>query len=89
MADQRTEARGPRFHIDDPVRNRVVSRLVDTYHPELYLFGSRGRGDSGPDSDDDFMVVVSDDAPGLLRRAAPAYEAPWELHTPLDVFVGS
>jgi predicted nucleotidyltransferase len=88
MADQRTEGSRTAIHAEDPVLNRIVARLVDTYHPErIYLFGSRGRGDSGPDSDYDLMVVVSDDAPRQLRRAALAYEALWELHTAVDVLV--
>jgi hypothetical protein len=41
-----------------------VRRLVEAYHPErIYLFGSKARGDAGPDSDFDLMVIVSDDAP--------------------------
>ena len=88
MADQRTEGSRTATRAEDPVLNKIVTRLVDTYHPErIYLFGSRGRGDSGSDSDYDLMVVVSDDAPRLLRRAAPAYEALWELHTAVDVLV--
>lgn len=88
MADQRTEGSRTAIHGEDPVLDRIITRLVDTYRPErIYLFGSRGRGDSGPDSDYDLMVVVSEDAPRLLRRAAPAYEALWELHTAVDVLV--
>jgi predicted nucleotidyltransferase len=41
---------------------------VEVYHPwRLYLFGSTARGDAGPDSDYDFMVVVPDDAPLKLK----------------------
>ena len=88
MADHRTEGSRTAIYVEDPILNKIVTRLVDTDHPErIYLYGSRGRGDSGPDSDYDLMVVVSDDAPRLLRRAAPAYEALWELHTAVDVLV--
>ena len=32
----------------------LVRRLVEAYHPErIYLFGSKARGDAGPDSDFD------------------------------------
>ncbi len=87
MADQ-TEGPRTAIQVEDPVLDKIVTRLVDTYHPErIYLFGSRGRGDSGPDSDYDLMVVVPDDAPRPLRRAAPAYAALWELHTAVDVLV--
>jgi predicted nucleotidyltransferase len=44
---------------DDPVLAEIVRRLVEAYRPErIYLFGSKARGDAGPDSDYDLMVVV-------------------------------
>lgn len=37
----------------------VVERLVDAYHPErIYLFGSAARGEAGPDSDCDVLVLM-------------------------------
>jgi uncharacterized protein len=40
----------------------ITRRLVEFYHPvRIYLFGSEARGDAGPDSDLDFLVVVPDD----------------------------
>lgn len=37
----------------------IVRRLIEAYDPErIYLFGSRARGDVGPDSDYDLMVIV-------------------------------
>jgi predicted nucleotidyltransferase len=60
----------------DPILNEVVRRLVEVYHPErIYLFGSTARGDAGPDSDYDLMVLVSDDAPQDLRQGKPGYRA--------------
>ena len=54
----------------------TVRRLVDAYRPErIYLFGSHARGESGPDSDLDFLVIVPDDAPPERRRSRLAYEA--------------
>ena len=54
----------------------VLRRLVAAYEPErVYLFGSRARGDAGPDSDLDLMVVVPDDASEERRRSRLAYEA--------------
>jgi len=42
----------------------ITRRLVEFYSPlRIYLFGSEARGDAGPDSDLDFLVVVPDDAP--------------------------
>jgi predicted nucleotidyltransferase len=44
---------------------------VEFYRPvRIYLFGSEARGESGPDSDLDFLVVVPDDAPKDQLRGA-------------------
>ena len=60
---------------NDPVLAEVVRRLVEAYRPGcIYLFGSVARGDAGPDSDYDLLVVVPDDAPPERRRSRLAYE---------------
>lgn len=66
----------------------AVSRLVSAYSPEsIYLFGSMARGDSGPDSDHDLLVIVPDDAPAALRNAQLAYQVLWGTGTAADVVV--
>jgi len=48
----------------------VVRRLGEAYHPQsIYLFGSRARGDGGPDSDYDLLLVVVDDVPQERKRS--------------------
>ena len=54
----------------------ITDKLVQFFQPiRIYLFGSAARGDDGPDSDLDFLVVVPDDVseeklrPGAVRRA--------------------
>lgn len=43
----------------DEYLRKMVALIVDHYSPErVYLFGSKARGDAGPDSDYDFLVVV-------------------------------
>jgi uncharacterized protein len=60
---------------DHPVLGEIVRRLIKAYEPDrIYLFGSTARGDSGPDSDYDLMVVVPDDAPPERRRSRLAYQ---------------
>ncbi len=60
----------------DPVLAEIVRRLVEAYRPErIYLFGSVARGEAGPDSDYDLLVVVPDDAPPERRDSALAYQA--------------
>ncbi len=39
----------------------VVGRIVESFDPlRVILFGSRARGDAGPDSDVDLLVVMPD-----------------------------
>lgn len=74
----------------DPVLAEVVRRLVEAYRPErIYLFGSVARGDAGPDSDYDILVVVRDDAPEERRRSRLAYEVLWGTGVAADVLVWS
>ena len=41
---------------------RIVEPIAESYGmKQVYLFGSRARGDNRPDSDYDFCVVTSDD----------------------------
>src|SRR6266542_5947486 len=38
---------------------RMVKRIVKRFHPQqVILFGSQARGDAGPDSDVDLLVVM-------------------------------
>ena len=60
----------------DTTLAEIVRRLVAALSPErIYLFGSKARGEAGPDSDYDLLVVVpSSDLPGH-RRDQLAYRA--------------
>jgi predicted nucleotidyltransferase len=63
------------FPPEDPDLDEIVRRLVASYQPlEVYLFGSKARGDSGPDSDYDLLVVVPHDAPPARKQSRLAYE---------------
>ncbi|MDD3925507.1 MAG: nucleotidyltransferase domain-containing protein [bacterium] len=58
----------------DNVLAEIVKKLVDAYKPErIYLFGSHARGETGPDSDYDLMVVVRQSDLPLYRRAQQAF----------------
>lgn len=73
---------------EDPTLAEVVRRLVEAYVPErVYLFGSKARGDVGPDSDYDLMVIVPDDAPAERRRSRLAYQVLWGTGAAADVLV--
>lgn len=76
--------------VDDPVLDQVVGRLVGTYRPDrIYLFGSTARGDAGPDSDYDLMIVVPDDASPERRDCDLAYRALRGLGIAKDVLVST
>lgn len=72
----------------DPALVEVVRRLVEAYRPErIYLFGSVARGDAGPDSDYDIMLVVPDDAPPERQDCDLAYRALRGLGIAKDLLV--
>lgn len=76
------------MHERDPVLDEIVRRLVAAYQPaRIYLFGSEARGDAGPDSDYDLLVVVPDDAPPERKRSKLAYQALRGTGTAADVLV--
>lgn len=75
---------------DDPVLAEIVRRVVDALAPErVYLFGSKARGEEGPDSDYDLMVVVSNTAEPGYRRAQQAHSVIWGIGTAADILVWS
>ena len=72
----------------NPQLAAVVQRLIEAYAPErVYLFGSSARGDAGPDSDYDLLLVVPDDATPERKRAKLAYASLWGTGTAVDVLV--
>ena len=74
--------------ISDNTLAELVRRLANAYHPEsIYLFGSKARGDEGPDSDYDLLVVVSDDAPTEMRDTRLARESLRGTRIAADVLV--
>ena len=55
---------------DDPKLARLIAAIAGALAPQaIYLFGSRARGESRPDSDYDVLVIVPDDMP--KERLAP------------------
>lgn len=66
---------------------RMVRQIVSRFHPErIILFGSHARGDAGPDSDVDLLVVM----PFLGSKLEKQLEirlALNEIHIPKDIVV--
>jgi predicted nucleotidyltransferase len=70
--------------IDDPVR-----RIVESAHPlRIILFGSAARGEMGPNSDLDVLVVMPD---GVHRRktAQEIYRHLWGFGFAKDIIVAT
>jgi predicted nucleotidyltransferase len=53
----------------------AVRRLRDAYASERIYLGSKARGDDGPDSDYDLLVVVPDSATPEARASKIGYQA--------------
>ena len=70
---------------DEPKLREIVRRLVEAVDPDrIILFGSRARGDAGPDSDVDLLIIKDSDVP-RHRRTIPAYSALKGLAIPTDI----
>ncbi len=66
---------------------RMVKRIVKKFHPEkVILFGSHARGDAGPDSDVDLLVVM-EVAGSLRERRIDIRQALHDIPVPLDIIV--
>jgi predicted nucleotidyltransferase len=68
---------------------QMVVRIVERFDPErIILFGSAARGDAGPDSDVDLLVVMP--AEGLKREKQLAIrKALRDIRTPVDIVVST
>lgn len=74
--------------LGQPGLAEVVRRIVAAYQPErVYLFGSHARGEAGPDSDYDLLVVVPDSAPRERRESRLAYQVLRGTGVAADVIV--
>jgi predicted nucleotidyltransferase len=72
----------------DPVVGEILKRLVELYNPQrVYLFGSAARGDAGPDSDYDFMVIVPDSTPKPHRQTKALHERLLGIDAAVEVLV--
>ena len=74
--------------IPSNLREEVVRRLVDEFHPEaIYLFGSHAWGTPTADSDLDLLVIVSQSRQKPIQRAVRAQRSLRGVKVPVDVLV--
>lgn len=72
----------------DPILDQIRERLVKELNPkQMYLFGSRARGDHKADSDYDLVAIVEDSGTNMRDRNVQAREALWGIRAAVDVFV--
>ena len=63
----------------------MLDAVVEYFQPlRVILFGS-ARGDAGPDSDIDLMVILGDDAPPEKLTLAAGYQSRRSYHRAADV----
>ena len=66
---------------------RVVSRIVRDFHPErIILFGSHARGEAGPDSDVDLLVVMPVEGSKRAKQLQVRMALP-NTRLPVDVII--
>src|SRR2546427_8356735 len=66
---------------------RMVKRIVKQFDPEqIILFGSHARGDAGPDSDVDLLVVMSVEG-SVREKRLEIRGALRDFLVPLDIIV--
>jgi len=71
----------------DDIR-RMVDVIVERFQPEkVILFGSYARGEAGPDSDVDLLVVKETGTHTRRDTAAAMRAAVWRVPGPKDVIV--
>jgi predicted nucleotidyltransferase len=55
--------------VDEALIGEIVRKIVATFHPHrIILFGSRARGDQGPESDIDLFVEMETNLHPIKRR---------------------
>jgi predicted nucleotidyltransferase len=71
------------------VLDNLVRRIAERFSPDkIILFGSRARGDAGPDSDIDLLVLFADVA-DPNKRAAELYASLLDFPSPMDIVVST
>ncbi|MEN6302328.1 MAG: nucleotidyltransferase domain-containing protein [Armatimonadia bacterium] len=69
----------------DEVLQEIVRRITEVIKPDkIILFGSQARGDAGPDSDVDLLIIAPSSEP-RLHRARAVLRALRGIGVPKDV----
>lgn len=69
------------------VPDELLKPVIAYFNPRrVILFGSHARGEAGPDSDYDLMVIVDDDTPRERLTLSAGYESRRPYRRAADVF---
>lgn len=64
----------------------LLDPVVAYFNPRrVIVFGSVARGEAGPDSDIDLLVIVDDDTPAEMITLRSGFESRRTYHEPADV----
>ena len=73
----------------EPDLGDIVRRITEQFSPDkIILFGSRARGDAGPDSDTDLLVLFPE-VEDPRKRAVELYLALTDFRGPKDIVVST
>ncbi len=73
---------------DPDTLNEIIRRIVEAAQPErIILFGSAARGEVGPHSDVDLLIVK--DAPNLRKLTARIYRRLYGVGTAVDIVMAT
>lgn len=76
-----------KLHIDFIIR-QMADRLKSRIQAEqVWLFGSRARGEAGIDSDTDLLAVIPHSKDSRYRRAVVARRELHDFNIPMDIIV--
>lgn len=72
---------------DEEIIRTIVDRITEAIHPQkIILFGSWARGERGPHSDIDILVIHESPQP-RPQRYAQVRRLFWGLGLPMDILV--
>lgn len=68
------------------VPSELLDSVVSYFHPRrVILFGSQAKGDAGPDSDIDLLVILDDDVSPEMLSANAIRAARGNYRRPVDI----
>ncbi|GGL82116.1 hypothetical protein GCM10011534_00170 [Pseudooceanicola nanhaiensis] len=73
------------FEVEPRLHRLVEMCMVELAAEEVWLFGSRSRGDPRPGSDWDVLVVISDYAPSAVDAAPNVWQVKRTSGLPVDL----